>query len=95
MRVWMDTRRQYNLKSEMWTEHLCTFSSLISVDCFPLWAQKLVLRKVIERAKRKNTLACMCLCCVVLLTFASPKGTSNQSMEKTPMENLMENLIYI
>lgn len=48
MRVWMDTRRQYNLKSEMWTEHLCTFSSLISVDCFPLWAQKLVLRKVID-----------------------------------------------
>lgn len=40
MRVWMDTRRQYNLKSEMWTEHLCTFSSL--------WAQKLVLRKVID-----------------------------------------------
>lgn len=58
MRVWMDTRRQYNLKSEMWTEHLCTFSSLISVDCFPLWAQKLwffVKSLTSEREQKEKT----------------------------------------
>lgn len=27
MGVWTDTRRQYNLKSEMWTEHLSVFPS--------------------------------------------------------------------
>lgn len=68
MRVWIDTRRQYNLKSEMWTEHLCTFSSLISVDCFPLWAQKLwffvkSLTSEREQEKKHISMYVFVLCC--------------------------------